>query len=36
MKTKTRVKAGGVSIQHNQGKSLKIKTRVKAGMYCED
>jgi hypothetical protein len=31
MKTKTLVKAGGITLNHNQ-KRLKIKTRVKAGL----
>jgi hypothetical protein len=41
MKTKTRVKAGGYHLNHNetlvraagQTKGLKVKTRVKAGGY---
>ncbi|MGH8065211.1 MAG: hypothetical protein ACRERE_08225 [Candidatus Entotheonellia bacterium] len=40
MKTKTRVRAGALSLNHNEalvrdsakGKGLKVKTRVKAGI----
>jgi len=34
MKIKTNVKAGGVTLQHNQtlAKGLKVKTGVKAGL----
>jgi hypothetical protein len=32
MKTKTRVQAGGINLNHNQSKKvLKVKTRVRAG-----
>jgi hypothetical protein len=32
MKIKTKIKAGGANIQHNQTRGLRIKSGVKAGI----
>jgi hypothetical protein len=31
MKTKTTVKAGAITLNHNQGKAVRVKSAVKAG-----
>jgi hypothetical protein len=44
MKTKTRIKAGGIAVNHNetlvrassQATGLKVKTRVKAGGFSSN